>query len=415
VILSLQVALRYVIARKRAMGMSLLGIVFGIAFFVVTQAQTSGFETFFIRTILGTNGAIRVSDRFQDVDGTVTKVSDDGRVRFVFRSREGARYVEGIEYPEELRKATAEFTGVTGVSEILEGAGVLDTGSRSHSVRIHGIRASDHIAVSDLEDQVIRGRIKDFRDDRQGILVGNRIAERLRLEPGDRVILAGSHESLHLRVAGIFETGVSQIDKSRIYLDLSTARSFLRKPHGGSVFQVGIREPEDAPAVAAQMQETFAHRVVSWQEREKVWLDVFKALRVSSAITVSTIILLSGLGMFNVFAIMVIEKTRDVAILRSMGFTPGDVSRIFLWQGALVLALGIVLGCLLAAAATFGISRIPLRIRGVFSTDSFVVNWDISHYLWAVAIAIVVVGIASWIPARRAARIEPAKIIRETL
>jgi len=413
--LSLQVALRYVLARRRAMGMSLLGIVFGVAFFVVTQAQTSGFEAFFIRTILGTNGAIRVSDRFQDIHGTVSKVSEDGQARFVFHSREGARYVEGIEYPKELRKATASFPGVTGISEILEGAGVLDTGSRSHSVRIHGIRAQDHVAVSDLEDQVINGSMKSFRDDRLGILVGNRIAERLRLEPGERVVLAGSHESLNLRVAGIFETGVSQIDKSRIYLDLSTARAFLRKPHGGSVFQVGLSESEKAPALAAQMQETFAHRVVSWQEREKVWLDVFKALRVSSAITVSTIILLSGLGMFNVFAIMVIEKTRDVAILRSIGFTPGDVSRIFLWQGALVLALGIVLGCLLAAAATYGISRIPLRIRGIFSTDSFVVNWDVSHYLWAVAIAIVVVGVASWIPARRAARIEPAKIIRETL
>lgn len=395
--------------------MSLLGIVCGVAFFVVTQAQTSGFEAFFIRTILGTNGAIRVSDRFQDVHGTVTKVSEDGQARFVFHSREGARYVEGIEYPQELRKATAEFPGVTGVSEILEGAGVLDTGSRSHSVRIHGIRARDHVAVSDLEDQVINGSMKNFRDDRLGILVGNRIAERLRLEPGDRIVLAGSNESLNLRVAGVFETGVSQIDKTRIYLDLSTARSFLRKPHGGSVFQVGLGQPEKAPALAAQMQETFAHRVVSWQEREKVWLDVFKALRVSSAITVSTIILLSGLGMFNVFAIMVIEKTRDVAILRSMGFTPADVSRIFLWQGALVLSLGIVLGCALAALATYGISRIPLRIRGIFSTDSFVVNWDISHYAWAVAIAVVVVGVASWIPARRAARIEPAKIIRETL
>ena len=402
-------------ARRRAMGMSLLGIVFGIAFFVVTQAQTSGFEAFFIRTILGTNGTIRISDRFQDVDGTVSKVSQDGQARFVFRSREGARYVEGIEYPKELREATSGFTGVTGVSEILEGAGVLDTGSRSLSVRLHGIHAGDHSAVSELEDQGIRGSMKDFRDDRLGILVGNRIAERLRLEPGDRVILAGSNESLHLRVAGIFETGVSQIDKRRIYLDLSTARSFLRKPHGGSIFQVGLRQPDLAPDVAAQMQETFTHRAVSWQEREKVWLDVFKALRVSSAITVSTIILLSGLGMFNVFAIMVIEKTRDVAILRSMGFTPGDVSRVFLWQGVLVLALGIILGCLLAAAATYGISRIPLRIRGIFSTDHFVVNWDLSHYLWAVAIAVVVVGVASWIPARRAARIEPAKIIRETL
>ena len=146
-----------------------------------------------------------------------------------------------------------------------------------------------------------------------------------------------------------------------------------------------------------------------------MWLDVFKALRISSAITVSTIILLSGLGMFNVFAIMVIEKTRDIAILRSIGFTPRDISSVFLWQGVLVLALGIILGCLLAAVATYGISRIPLRIRGIFSTDHFVVNWDFHHYLWATAIAVVVVGVASWIPARRAARIEPAKIIRETL
>ena len=413
--LTFQVAVRYVLARKRAMAMSLAGIVFGVAFFVVTQAQTSGFEAFFIRTILGTNGSIRVSDRFQDIEGTVTKVDEDGSARFIFRSREGARYVEGVEYPDLAREALTSFEGVSGISEILEGAGVLDTGSRSHPVRLHGIRARDHVMVSSLEEQVIRGSMKAFREDRVGVLVGNRIAERLRLEPGERVILGGAHENLNLRVAGIFETGVSQIDKNRIYLDLSAARSFLRKPHGGSVFQVGLREPGRAPEVAAQMQHALSHRVVSWQEREKVWLDVFKALRVSSAITVSTIILLSGLGMFNVFSIMVMEKTRDIAILRSMGFTPAEVARVFLWQGALVLVAGTAIGCLVAALATYGISKIPLRIRGIFSTDHFVVNWDSAHYLWAVLIATVVVAVASWIPARRAARVEPAKIIRETL
>jgi len=112
---------------------------------------------------------------------------------------------------------------------------------------------------------------------------------------------------------------------------------------------------------------------------------------------------------------MVIEKNRDIAILRSMGFTPRDISSIFLWQGSLVLFAGIVLGSALGFLATYGISQIPLRIRGIFSTDSFVVNWDISHYLWAITIATVFVGVASWIPARRASRIEPAKIIRETL
>ena len=119
--------------------------------------------------------------------------------------------------------------------------------------------------------------------------------------------------------------------------------------------------------------------------------------------------------MFNVFAIMVIEKTRDIAILRSMGFTPGDVTAIFLWQGGLILVLGIALGCILGALSTFAVSSIPLRIRGIFSTDNFVVNWDREHYFWATGIAILVVMTASLIPARRAARIEPAKIIRETI
>jgi lipoprotein-releasing system permease protein len=414
-VIALELALRFVFARKRAMTMSLVGIVFGIAFFIVTQAQTSGFQVFFVRTILGTNGAVRVSDRFQDMEGTVSKASGGEGERFVFQSRENARYVEGIEYPQLVRSALRKFPEVSGISEILEGTAVLDSGSRKHAVQIHGLRIKDHIMVSELENQLIQGSIEILASDRAGVLLGSRIAERLRLEPGDRVSLIGGTENQQLRVSGIFETGVNQIDKNRIYLDLATARSFLGQPFGGSVFQVSLINPENATELASQMQETLGHRVVSWQEREKVWLEVFKALRVSSAITVSSILLLSGLGMFNVFAIMVIEKNRDIAILRSMGFTPQDISAIFLWQGGLVLFAGIILGSALGFLATYGISKIPLRIRGIFSTDSFVVNWDVSHYLWAIAIATVFVGVASWIPARRASKIEPAKIIRETL
>ena len=137
---------------------------------------------------------------------------------------------------------------------------------------------------------------------------------------GDRVSLNGQYESIQLRVSGVFETGVSEIDKNRIYLHLNTARRILGHRFGGSVFQLALQRPDDAPEIAVQLQSVLGHRVVSWQEREKVWLDVFRALRFSSAITVSTILLLSGLGIFNVFAIMVIEKRRDIAILRSIGF-----------------------------------------------------------------------------------------------
>ena len=395
--------------------MSLVGIVFGISFFIVTQAQTSGFQAFFIKTILGTNGAIRISDRFQDMDGIVRKVLDDGEVKFVFKSRKDSRYVEGIDYPNKLRDALKYFKSVSGVSEIIETNGVLDSESRTHPVQVHGLRIEDHVMVSNIENQLLQGSVEIFKTDQMGLLVGHRIAERLRLQIGDRVNLMGGAQNFQLRVSGIFETGVSEIDKKRVYMDLATVRSFSGKRFGGSVFQISLADPEVATEIASQIQQTLGHRTISWQEREKVWLDVFNVLRISSAITVSSILLLSGLGMFNVFAIMVIEKTRDIAILRSMGFTPRDVSAIFLWQGAIVLTAGIVIGSAVGFLATYGISKIPLRIRGVFTADSFVVNWDVNHYLWAIIIATIFVSFASWIPARRAARVEPAKIIRETI
>ena len=407
--INLQIAWRFIVSRKRSMAMTLLGIVFGVAFFVFTQAQTTGFAKFFEETILGTNGAIRISDRFQS-NGAVTSSGGDGE-RFDLEG--GVRYVEGVDYPARLREAVSGFSEVTGISEMLEGRATLDTGIRSQGVQPIGIRLRDHLMVSDLANQVVFGSLEDFDADRSGLLLGHRLAERLNLRPGDKVNLIGSSESLRLRVSAIFETGISEIDKRRIYLDLATARSLFRQPAGGAVFQVGIRDPGEAPAVAAQMQAALGHRVVSWQEREKVWLDVFKVLRLSSALTVSTIILLSGLGMFNVFALMVLEKTRDIAILRAVGFTRSDVARIFLLQGGIILLSGSFIGCLLGALATYGISKAPLHIRGVFSTDHFVVNWDFSHYLWAIGISVVVMAVASWIPARRAARLEPAKIIRE--
>lgn len=395
--------------------MSLFGITLGIAFFVITQAQTSGFEAFFIRTILGTNGAIRISDSFQDMHGTVRSSSKEGKTRFFFHSREGARYTEGIENTELLRNALLHFPEISGISEVLEGNAILNGGSRSQTIQMHGIVLDDHIMVSDVENQIIQGSLSAFESDSMTILLGNRIAQRLMLKLGDRVTIEGGTGNLQLRIAGLFETGVSQIDKNRAYVHLSTSKAFLGKRFSGSIFQLSMFEPEKAPEISAQIQETTGHRVVSWQEREQVWLDVFKALRISSAITVSSILLLSGLGIFNVFAIMVMEKTRDIAILRSMGFKPSDISAVFLWQGAIILVIGIFLGSCVGILSTYGISKIPLRIRGIFSTESFVVNWDLSHYLWAILIAVLFVSIASWIPARRAAKIEPAKIIRETV
>jgi lipoprotein-releasing system permease protein len=156
------------------------------------------------------------------------------------------------------------------------------------------------------------------------------------------------------------------------------------------------------------------HGVRSWQSREKTWLETFRALRLSSAITVSMFSLIAGLAMFNTLAMIVMEKTKEIAILRSMGYTREDISHIFLWQACIVLAFGSIIGCLVGAGGTYAVSRIPLNITGIFKTDTFIVNWSAWHYVAGTLTAVIMVLVASLIPARRAARLEPGDIIRGT-
>jgi lipoprotein-releasing system permease protein len=410
----LYIALRFLLAKKRAMLMSLSGIIFGIGLFVVTQAQTAGFEHFFIRTVLGTDGALRVQDRFQDTLASMAVKNDAGQtITRVSLSKE-RRYIKGVQYPDKIIEALKHFENVAGASAVLRGNVELDSNFREESAEIFGINLDDHLAVSDLASQVIFGSLDDFRSNPQGAIVGSMLADRVNITVGDFIVLTQAGRSERFRVSAIFESGVEHVDKQRVLVHLPEARVILAQPFDVTYIQANLIDKNRAPRDADQMQEVLGHSIEPWQEREKIWLDVFQALRASSALTVSTIILIAGLGMFNTLAMIVMEKTKEIAILRSMGYTRRDIARIFLLQGGLVLFAGSILGCLFGAFSTWLVSSIPLRIRGIFSTDHFVVYWSPWHYVAAVVSATVVVMIASWVPARRAARLEPGEIIRGT-
>ena len=133
-----------------------------------------------------------------------------------------------------------------------------------------------------------------------------------------------------------------------------------------------LRDPDRAPALAQHFEQLFQHEAHSWQDREEANLQLFLTLRISAAITVSLIILLAGFGIFNVLTMTVLSKIKEIAILRSMGYRRRDISAIFLWQGALIAALGSLIGCLIGGA--FGhrgfahSAACPrLALRGLFS------------------------------------------------
>lgn len=404
----LYIGLRFLSHRKRALFLSLGGVVFGVAFFICTQAQTQGFANYFIQCSLGSNGAIIVHARFEPrqvsslVPSKKPGVTGGHRQSFV-----------GIMNANEIMRVSRQFSNVVTCSPVLTGTLSARSGFEDATVDIFGIEPSLHFQTTNLAQQLVEGDLNDFRNKPNSVIVGARLAEKMGLAVGDSVqLLAPGGQYRRFVVAALARSGVGNIDSTRIYSHARVAQTLLRTPYAASMIIYKLRNPDRAPALAHRFEDLFQHEAVSWQDREESTLHLFLTLRLSAAITVSLVILLAGFGIFNVLTMTVLSKMKEIAILRSMGYRRSDITAIFLWQGALVATAGSIIGCAAGAALTWGISKIPIHLRGLLSTDYFVVTWNWRHYLSAILLALISVFIGSYIPARRAALLAPVDTLR---
>lgn len=407
---NLRIAYRFLTAKKRAMLMSLACTVLGVGLFIVTQATTRGIEKLFSRAIVSADGAIRIEDKIQDTLRTITAERLNGRGDRV----EGRKFVEGVDEPRRVMEALKGFPNVAALSAIMRANVVVSSSFKNDPAQVFGIDLDDHVKVSGLDQQIVAGALDDFRRTPTGALLGRELADRLQVGVGDPILIEAQKGWHPFRVSAIYETGVSDYDKVRVFVHLGEARSVLKRPTGVSVIQVRLHDADRAVEEAVHIEQVIGYTAKPWQRREKVYLGVFNALQVSSAIIVTVFTLIASLAMFNTLAMLVIEKTKDIAILRSMGYERRDITHIFLWQATIVLAIGAVLGSVFGAVATWAVSQMPLELRGIIVTKTYQVDWSPWHYVAAIATAVVMVMIASIIPARRAARLEPGDIVRGT-
>jgi lipoprotein-releasing system permease protein len=404
----LYIALRFLGHRKRAFILSCCGVVFGVAIFICTQAQTQGFAQNFIDSNLGSNGALALFSRFKPPASGMLIAAKSANLNAAHR-----RYLEGIVDPGGIMRVSRQFANVAACSAVLRGLLSARAGFESATVSLFGIDPVTHVATTNLRTHLVDGSFDDFRNNPASVIIGSRLSEALAVKAGDTLqLLSPGGDYQRFTVAAVARSGIGSVDASRIYCHRRIAQKLLLKPYSASMIIYKLRDPEGAPALAQRFETLFQHQTESWQAREEGNLQLFMTLRISAAITVSLIILLAGFGIFNVLTMTVLSKLKEIAILRSMGYRRSDISAIFLWQGAMIAVAGSLLGCGLGALMTWGVSHIPIKVRGLLYANYFLVSWDWRHYLWATILAIIAVFIASYVPARRAGLLSPVVTLR---
>src|SRR5438067_3058009 len=209
----LYIALRFATHRKRALLLSLVGVVFGVGIFICTQAQTQGFAQFFIDSTIGSSGALNLRSRFQPRYEGMVVGARSGSTAAARRN-----VFEGITNVSEIMRVSRQFSNVVACSPVLRGTLSARSGFENATVDLYGIDPALHLQTTDLAHQIVDGSLNDFRNKPNSVVVGTRLATLLNVEVGDDVqLLSPGGQYRRFDVAALARSGVGAFDLTRLY------------------------------------------------------------------------------------------------------------------------------------------------------------------------------------------------------
>jgi len=250
---TLHIALRFLFHRKRAFILSLCGVVFGVAIFICTQAQTQGFTKNFIDSTLGSTGAIVLRAQFIPRYGDLYVAPKNANVAAARR-----RYFEGITNASEIMRISRRFSNVVACAPVLRGNITARAEFETATVDLFGIDPALHLRTTDIGEEIIAGKFEDFRNNPSSIILGSRLAEALGASVGEPVqLLSPSGEYWRFTVAAIARSGVGSVDSTRVYCFAKIAQRLLRKPYPATMILYKLRDPDAAPNLAQHFEQLF--------------------------------------------------------------------------------------------------------------------------------------------------------------
>ena len=403
-----QIALRYLLGRRRQAFISIisvvstLGVTVGVLALILAMAMMTGLQSELRDRILGSTAHA-----------------------FVFKTT-------GIEdYHAEI-EALRKIPHVIGAAPAFLGRAMASSAGADAFIQFKGIEPELEATVTDIEKSMVAGKLEDLKprneDDYDGIVLGQDLAKQLEVNVGDRIRLLTPEGTLNpftgmaprsrtMRVAGVFRLGLFEVDNTFGLVSLDVARRMLNKTQP-EMIQLAFDDIYAASAVAASIPQILGDRYVTqdWTTMNRPLFEALFLEKLAVSITIGLIVMVAALNIIASLVLLVMEKTPDIAILKTMGATSRSVMYIFMLQGLIIGSIGTVIGAVAGVFISWVMNRYQLlRVPGmgeVYQISYVPFTLRPLELLIVVVMAVLICFLATIYPSRQAAKLKPVEALR---
>lgn len=406
--LILDIALTHVRSRLRQTLVGLLGVAMGVGFSVMMAALMEGSQRDFVTQLVDSLPHVTMSDERrspprQPAELVYAAVEFSGLRTKVIRP--------GIKNPYAI------MAGLEGwldgkVAPSVQSRAVIRYAGRDTAASITGVDPPRERHVSKLATQIRGGNLDSLFKSSNAIILGDKLATKIGARIGNTISLtSGTGQTMSATVVALFHSGIAQSDETQAYTLLKTAQILAGQTGLVNAMRIRVTNILDAMSVATRIEAQSGYKSVSWQEANEDLLSAFEIRNFIMYTVVGAILLVASFGTYNIISTITHEKTRDIAILKSLGFTSATLRRIFLLEALIIGLAGTIVGWGLGYGLCMILGSISFKSPFMDATH-LPIYYTPVHYVLAAAVALAASAIAGYLPARKAAGVQPVDIIR---
>ncbi|WP_066151624.1 ABC transporter permease [Hydrogenophaga pseudoflava] len=398
------VAIRFLREGRMQSLLIIVGVAAGVAVVAYISALITGLQRNTIEKTLGAQAHVTVSPLDERV--LVAATPPGAGASKLEQTQARAQRPRSIDNWRLLLAELEAMPQVAAVSPMVSAAGLAVRGEASRAIALMGVELERYDRIVKLRSKVVTGTAR--LEPGEG-LIGLELAQDLGVQVGDRIGIVANGVEDALRITALVDLGVKDLNRRTVIVPLRTAQSLVGLPGSATGLDLALHDIWAAQDLAGGLSARWPYKAESWQQANAQLVSALNAQSVSTSVIRGVVMIVVVLGIASVLVVSVVQKQREIGILRAMGATRGQVLRVFLLQGLIVGALGSALGVLLAVALIWLFTHF---VRGSDGLPLFNITLDAGLALRIAALATVCGLLASVAPARRASRLDPAQAIR---